>query len=92
MTWESLGKFGALPAGTVVKKGAALFPRLDIEKELAFFHGEKEAAAETPKAEKPGPGQGGKARRAREGGRSARGNHHRRFRQGEADFCQGARL
>ena len=53
MTWESLGKFGALPAGTVVKKGAALFPRLDIEKELAFFHGEKEAAAETPKAEKP---------------------------------------
>ena len=53
MTWESLGKFGALPAGTVVKKGAALFPRLDIEKELAFFHGEKEAAAEPPKAEKP---------------------------------------
>ena len=53
MTWESLGKFGALPAGTVVKKGAALFPRLDIEKELAFFHGEKEAAEEPPKAEKP---------------------------------------
>ncbi|MEG1892210.1 MAG: methionine--tRNA ligase [Clostridia bacterium] len=33
--WESLSSFGQLPAGTVVKKGEAIFPRIDIKKELA---------------------------------------------------------
>ncbi|MDD4796809.1 MAG: methionine--tRNA ligase [Eubacteriales bacterium] len=32
--WESLGTFGRLPAGTRVRKGDNLFPRIDIEKEL----------------------------------------------------------
>lgn len=33
-TWESIQAFGQLPAGTKVCKGAALFPRLDIAKEI----------------------------------------------------------
>ena len=33
-TWESLNTFGKLPAGIKVCKGEALFPRLDIKKEL----------------------------------------------------------
>ncbi|MEG0048605.1 MAG: methionine--tRNA ligase [Clostridia bacterium] len=32
---DSLAHFGALPAGTLVQKGEALFPRIDIKKELA---------------------------------------------------------
>ena len=34
-TWESAGKFGALPVNVSVRKGETLFPRLDIEKEIA---------------------------------------------------------
>ena len=41
-TWESVQKFGGLKPGTVVKKGAALFPRVDIKKELEILSGEKE--------------------------------------------------
>lgn len=33
-TWESAYTFGALEKGTKVVKGQALFPRLDIQKEL----------------------------------------------------------
>ncbi len=52
-TWESVQKFGALCAGTVVHKGAALFPRLDIKKELEELAAERAAAeaAKAPKAE-----------------------------------------
>ncbi|MDK2868528.1 MAG: methionyl-tRNA synthetase [Clostridiales bacterium] len=32
--WESCKAFGAYPAGTTIKKGEALFPRIDIAKEL----------------------------------------------------------
>ena len=34
-TWESTNKFGLIKPGTKVHKGQALFPRLDIEKEVA---------------------------------------------------------
>ena len=34
-TWENAGKFGVLPAGTAVKKGEPIFPRIDIPAELA---------------------------------------------------------
>lgn len=34
-SWESASRFGLLPAGTKVQKGEALFPRIDIKKELA---------------------------------------------------------
>ena len=33
-TWDSAKCFGGLPAGTKVTKGEALFPRIDIKKEL----------------------------------------------------------
>ncbi len=63
MTWESLAEFGKLKPGTLVKKGEALFPRIDIQKELAELSPKKEqepmpepvkaepAKAEAPKAE-----------------------------------------
>ena len=47
MTVESLETFGGLPAGTQVLKGEAIFPRIDIAKELADI-------VPTPKAE-PAP-------------------------------------
>ena len=61
-TWESIQKFGGLKPGTKVQKGAALFPRVDVKKELEVLSGGKEEApekeekkpekkAEAPKAE-----------------------------------------
>ncbi len=44
--WESLKTFGLLPAGLHVHKGEALFPRIDIAKEL-------EEVKPAPKAEQP---------------------------------------
>ncbi len=49
-TWESVKTFGQLKPGTVVKKGEALFPRVDIKKELEAMAGEKDKADK--KAEK----------------------------------------
>ncbi len=34
-TWESVGKWAALPKTAAVRKGEILFPRIDVEKELA---------------------------------------------------------
>ncbi|MCD7872131.1 MAG: methionine--tRNA ligase [Clostridiales bacterium] len=34
ITYENAGKYGILPADVTVKKGAALFPRIDAEKEI----------------------------------------------------------
>ncbi len=34
-TWEKAAQFGVLPKDTAVQKGDALFPRIDMEKELA---------------------------------------------------------
>ncbi len=48
--WESLKTFGLLPAGTVVHKGDALFPRIDVQKELAEFK-------PAPKAEETAPAE-----------------------------------
>ncbi len=61
-TWESIQKFGGLKPGTKVQKGAALFPRVDVKKELEALSGGTEEApekeekkpekkAEAPKAE-----------------------------------------
>ena len=36
-SWDSVQEYGKLAAGTMVKKGAALFPRIDAEKELAYL-------------------------------------------------------
>ena len=53
-TWESLSRFGLLPAGIKVCKGDALFPRLDVKKELEALAAEKkeeQKAAPAPKKE-----------------------------------------
>ena len=55
-TWDSLSAFGKLPAGIAVKKGEALFPRLDVKKELEALEPQEEKKAEKPapkKEEKP---------------------------------------
>ncbi len=53
INWDSLGKFGKLPAGTQVKKGDAIFPRIDIQKELAAMASkQEEKAAPTPASKK----------------------------------------
>ncbi len=56
-TWESVQSFGRLAPGTKVKKGEALFPRLDVKKELDAIAAEKEAAAkpEPKKEAEPAP-------------------------------------
>ena len=52
-TWESVQTFGQLKPGTVVKKGEALFPRVDIKKELeAMAGGAEKADKKEAKAEK----------------------------------------
>ena len=55
-TWDSLSAFGKLPAGIQVKKGEALFPRLDVKKELEALEPQEEKKAQKPapkKEEKP---------------------------------------
>lgn len=39
-TWDSLAKYGQLPAGTKVCKAEALFPRIDVKKEVEALTGE----------------------------------------------------
>jgi len=69
-SWDSLGKFGVIPAGTKVHKGEALFPRIDVMKELeALSDGkkaEKEAAKEEKKAAKAEEKQEKKAEKKHE--------------------------
>jgi methionyl-tRNA synthetase len=36
-TWDSLERFGVIPAGTIVEKGDPIFPRLDIQEEVEFI-------------------------------------------------------
>ena len=48
-TWDSLKCFGALPDGIKVCKGEALFPRIDVKKELEILNPSK--PEEAPKAE-----------------------------------------
>ena len=52
MTWESLDCFGRLPAGTKVCKGEALFPRLDVKKELEALAPRKEEKKPEPAPKK----------------------------------------
>ena len=46
MTWQSVQKFGGLQPGILVKKGAPLFPRIDIPKELQSLADEAQAKAQ----------------------------------------------
>ena len=65
MTWESVKKFGGLKSGTKVAKGAALFPRVDIKKELEFLSGGKDEEP-AKKEEKPAKKQEKKAEKKAE--------------------------
>ena len=51
-SWDSLKTFGLLPAGTRVCKGDALFPRIDVNRELEALSGGKEATEESGAGEK----------------------------------------
>lgn len=44
-TWESVQRFGGAKPGSRVHKGEALFPRIDVEKELESIAAEKAAVA-----------------------------------------------
>lgn len=64
ITYENAGKFGVLPANVTVKKGTALFPRIDVEKEIEELNEliskqmkEAEAKASGKKAEPEGIAQ-----------------------------------
>ena len=55
--WETAGVYGTLPADVTVFKGPALFPRIDMNKEIAFLEDRmakqvKEAEKAAKKAEK----------------------------------------
>ncbi len=52
-TWDSLSSFGRLPAGLTVRKGEALFPRIDVKKELEILAADTAPAAPEKKAEAP---------------------------------------
>ncbi|MBE5817897.1 MAG: methionine--tRNA ligase [Clostridiales bacterium] len=43
MTWDSLFTYGGLKAGTKVQKGEAIFPRIDVKKELDELEAIKQA-------------------------------------------------
>ncbi len=53
-TWESVKTFGGVVPGSKVHKGEALFPRIDVAKELELLEAEKQAAA-AKKEELPAP-------------------------------------
>ena len=54
--WESVKVFGGAKPGSMVKKGEALFPRIDIAKELELLEAERQAAiAAAQKAEIAAP-------------------------------------
>ncbi len=50
--WDSLASFGALPQGLKVHKGEALFPRIDVTKELEALSGKEEKKEEKNAPEK----------------------------------------
>lgn len=52
-TWETTEQFGLYPEGTLVKKGEALFPRIDIKLELEALEALKNAAKPVEEALKP---------------------------------------
>ncbi len=55
ITYENAGKTGVLPADVTVKKGPALFPRIDVEKEIEELNAliEKQMAEAQAKEQKP---------------------------------------
>ncbi len=55
-TWDAAGSWGLLPAGAALQKGEILFPRIDVEKEIAALNEllpHKPAPAVPEKKEEP---------------------------------------
>ncbi|MCM3671598.1 methionine--tRNA ligase [Mesobacillus maritimus] len=55
-SWESLQQFGVIPEGTKVQKDEPIFPRLDVEAEVAFIKEKMQGSApvaEEKQEEKP---------------------------------------
>jgi methionyl-tRNA synthetase len=55
-TWESLEQFGMIPSGMKVEKGQPIFPRLEMEEEVAFIKTKMQGTTspvEEKKEEKP---------------------------------------
>lgn len=55
VTWESAGIFGTLPKDVQVQKGEAIFPRIDLQKEIAALDEEKKARLAEAQKESPAP-------------------------------------
>ena len=55
MDWESLNRFGVLPADVATVAGPALFPRIDMDKELAALEELSKPAAEPEEDPLPEP-------------------------------------
>ena len=53
--WDSVKAFGSAKPGSMVKKGEALFPRIDIAKELELLEAERQAAMAAAQKEIPAP-------------------------------------
>lgn len=58
ISYEKTGEFGVLPCDVTVKKGEAVFPRIDVDKEISELNkiieeNEKKARAELKEEEKP---------------------------------------
>ncbi|WP_203334965.1 methionine--tRNA ligase [Planococcus beigongshangi] len=52
LTWETLDGFGKIPAGaTVAAKGTPIFPRLEIEPEVAYIRDQMRGGAAAPEEE-----------------------------------------
>ena len=52
-TWDSLARFGQLTPGIVIERGNALFPRLDVDKELAALSPNETTAEGAPDIKEP---------------------------------------
>ena len=54
LEWQTLESFGAIPAGTtVVKKGTPIFPRLEVEPEVAYIRDQMRGGAAPEEEQAP---------------------------------------
>ena len=54
LAWETLERFGQIPAGTkVVAKGTPIFPRLEVEPEVEYIRDQMRGPSAPAEAEKP---------------------------------------
>ncbi|HET7521863.1 MAG TPA: methionine--tRNA ligase [Bacillales bacterium] len=51
-SWEHLSSFGEIPGGTAVKKDKPLFPRLEVDKEVAYIVKKMRGGESSPAKEK----------------------------------------